>query len=194
MFGLKEPDPDALSEAAFLPPAIVTECLDAVPPALDNLSVVSWGTLNMERKMAQQLLTHLQSGIPLVIVGDSKFLVDCCLGRASAKGTSIVKLLHVAQEAIKVLLQRFSVKTYGSRELLAHTPRKDNSAADAAANRALDFGNFEDFSLEEFHNFISAFVQRWTGTHRTYVFLRWSESGKSGHCISWQLCVVGRMD
>ena len=190
MFGLKAPDPDALSVDAFLPPAIATECLDSIPPALDNLSVVSWGTLDMERKLAQQLLTHLQSGIPLVIVGDSKFLVDCCLGRALAKGSSIVKLLDVAQEALKVLLQRFSVKTYGSRELLAHTPRKDNSAADAAANRALDGGSFEDFSSEEVQNFISALVQ--DGQGRTGLMFSFDGAsrgnpGKASHgnCAWW---------
>ena len=40
-----------------------------------------------------------------------------------------------------------------------HTPRKDNSAADAAANKALDDGDFEQTFEEEVHRFSHALLE-----------------------------------
>ena len=90
------------------------------------------------------MLTYTRKGLPIAIVGDSKFLVDCCLGRACTQDPKILRLLSIAQEALRQMTTSFSVKCFTKRELLIHTPRKDNAAADAAANKALDEGDFAE--------------------------------------------------
>ena len=95
----------------------------------------------------------MQSGFPVAIVGDSKFLVDCCLGRASTDNPALSKMLRVAHEALQQLIVNFAAKCFSLRELMVHTPRGDNAAADAAANRALDHGNFENTYLPELGRF-----------------------------------------
>ena len=47
------------------------------------------------------------------------------------------------------MVVNFSVRSFGDGSLVVHTPRRDNAAADAAANRALDQGTFEEVYASE---------------------------------------------
>ena len=98
--------------------------------------------------MAQQMIKHFQKGMPIAIVGDSEFLINCCLGKASTDVSALNKCISICHEALRHLVQSFSARPFGSQELVVHTPRKDNSAADAAANEALDHGDFLDVHPE----------------------------------------------
>ena len=92
------------------------------------------------------MLRRLRDGIPLAVVGDSKFLIDCCLGRAHTTQPSIRRNLRVALEASRQLVGKLFARTFGTQELFIHTPRKANSQADAAANQAWTPGTLK-FSM-----------------------------------------------
>ena len=80
------------------------------------------------------------------------------LGRASAKDPNVLKSVRLGQLALKTLVECFHVQPPHTEELAKHVPRADNSAADAAANWALDHMSFNDVrvrSLEEFLEVLS---------------------------------------
>ena len=126
---------------------------EVTQPPLNDLSVIPWLPMTVEVSVARSVLQRLRTGICFAIVGDSEFLVNCCLGEACTNKSNLKKLLNIAQEALKQLAQGFSVKPFLHKQLVIHTPRGDNSAADAAANRALDEGDFWNVYPEEVHSF-----------------------------------------
>ena len=109
--------------------------------------------------MAKAALKCLAKDLQVQIVGDSEVMINCLLGRASAKDPQILKSIQVAQTALKTLVECFQIKPPHPEELAKQTPRADNSAADAAASWALDHGSFNDVraaSLEDFLRSLSA--------------------------------------
>ena len=53
----------------------------------------------------------------MAIVGDSEFLVKCCLGEAHTERRNLKKLLSIAQEALKQITEGFSAKPLLNRFL-----------------------------------------------------------------------------
>ena len=92
---------------------------------------------------AGAVLKQLRDGLCLQIAGDSQVLVNCCRGRASTCDPALVKPIRVAMEALQQAVTKFGVSCFLGRDLVAYTPCGDNSAADAAANAAVDTGSFE---------------------------------------------------
>lgn len=99
----------------------------------------------------------------------SEFLIKCCLGAASTGDASLKKSLAVAQESLRQLVGKFFAKPFPRRDLILHTPRKDNGAADAAANHGLDQGNFEEVHRAEVLRFSHSLVAS-DGEHLGLVF------------------------
>eukprot|EP00973_Karenia_brevis_P007989 1083322-Karenia_brevis.AAC.1 len=64
------------------------------------------------------------------------------MGRALLKTPDLLSALHDAHENLLRLSQDFKVRPPHMKELAQHVPRADNTAADAAANLALDAGDF----------------------------------------------------
>lgn len=81
-------------------------------------------------------LRHIESNWPgaeVLVKMDSKLVVEQLSGRWQIKHPELRELAH---EAIRIMR--------GLKVTLQWVPREQNSAADAAANRALDDGNFGD--------------------------------------------------
>jgi len=113
----------------------------------------------IQRGVATSVLKRLRSGLQVQVVGDSSILIDCLLGRASAKQPAIRRQVQLAHTALQMLIQNFCVKAPGSDDLARQLPRKENSAADAAANRALDHGTFTELRLHEAECFLNALAE-----------------------------------
>ena len=97
------------------------------------------------------------------------------MGRADVSDSRIRKQVEAAQQHLHKLLSNFDLKLPWGKDLVAHTPRADNSAADAAANRALDNRTFSTWDLQECLNFLDALARR----PRTDYALLWSFDGAS---------------
>ena len=126
-------------------------------PSLQNcgLDNPSFGDLFLERGVAQSALNALREGLQLQFVGDSEILVDGLLGRACCKEPQLQRPLRMAHTALQTLLQCFSVRPPRAKEFAEQVPRADNSAADAAANWALDNGSFVEIRLQVVTAFIN---------------------------------------
>ena len=150
--------------------------------------------------MAKAVLKFLRDGAFLAIVGDSEFLVNCCLGRSRTMHADLTRPVKIAHEALRQLVQGFSARPFQHRDLVIHTPRGDNSAADAAAKRALDEGNFETCCPESIRSFCEYFLQRGAENRAGFVF---SFDGASrgnpgdashGNCAWWGLWTGGSFE
>ena len=127
-----------------------------VPPSLvlnELLPGISGGLL-LERGVARAALSSLTNKVTLQVVGDSKFLIDCVLGRASATDPTICKAVRLAHVALENLIRSFKAEPPPGQELACHVPRNDNAAADAVANWSLDSGSFMEVSVSEVYSFL----------------------------------------
>ena len=109
--------------------------------------------------VAQNALRHLRSGLAMQFVGDSKILIDCLLGDASTSDPELSKFVRVAHAGLRTLTENFGIRAPGVEVLARQVPRSDNSAADAAANWALDHDSFMDVRLEDLLAFVHALGQ-----------------------------------
>ena len=75
-------------------------------------------------------------------------LIKCLLGRAAPKNPALQRPGRLAHTALQTLTQCFKVRPPDNEDLAKHVLRADNSAADAAANFALDSGSFIDYRME----------------------------------------------
>jgi len=108
----------------------------------------TYGTFFVERGVAAAALAQLRDGLQFQCVGDSQILIDCLLGRSCTDTPNIIKFVRVAHLALQTLVQNFCIRAPGVTDVAQQVPRSDNSAADAAANRALDYGTFMELRLE----------------------------------------------
>ena len=132
-----------------------------VPTTVSSLSEDSLGHFFLERGKAKKALERLTAGLCLQFVGDSAVLIDCFLGKAATSAASDMKRsLSVAHVGLQTLIQCFDVRPPSLSDMAHHVPRSDNSAADAAANWALDVGTFEEVRLDSLlsmlHDFSNA--------------------------------------
>jgi len=127
------------------------------------------------RRICCLALQSLRSGLQLQFVGDSQVIVDAGMGRANLIDKSLQEQVGAAQESIRQLLQKLEIRPPQGQELVVQTPRSDNTAADAAANRALDEGSFTDWNLHSCLRFVAALAN---DEHREYGML-WSFDGAS---------------
>ena len=81
------------------------------------------------------------------------------LGRASCKEPQLQRPVKLAVTALQTLLKCFRIQAPDTSEIALHVPRADNSAADAAANHALDNGTFTDVRLHEIVTFLHCLGQ-----------------------------------
>ncbi len=130
---------------------------------VDNETLnVSFGNLFVERGVAQAALKILSSGVQTQFIGDSSVQVDCLLGRASTKEPGLQRSVRLGHTALKTLIQCFNVQSPDAEDLAKQVPRADNSAADAAANWALDHESFTDIRLQAAKDFL---IQLSSGGH-----------------------------
>jgi len=130
--------------------------VEPMPPSLvlNELQPGISGSLLLERGVARAALSSLTNRVTLQVVGDSKFLIDCVLGRASATDPTICKAVRLAHVALENLIRNFKAEPPPGQDLACHVPRSDNSAADAVANWSLDSGSFMEFSVSEVSSFL----------------------------------------
>ena len=57
--------------------------------------------MTLQKLACRLALKKLENGLIMQVVGDSKVIVDCCLGRGSAKESKLLSHIGVAQEYIK---------------------------------------------------------------------------------------------
>ena len=88
------------------------------------------------------------------LIGDSRVFIDCLLGRAATEATVMRRSLGHAQEYLLHLTRGCGLHAPHGRELAQHVYRSDNGAADAAANQALDEGNFRQVFGRETFSFL----------------------------------------
>ena len=141
--------------------ASLTACathLQQAPPAQPALQDSTsddgpFGHLFVERGVAKNALSHFSHTPILQFIGDSDVLISALLGRASCKDEALLRLLKVAHVGMQTLTQSLKIRPPGAELLARHVRRADNSAADAAANWALDHGSFTDFRVHEAASF-----------------------------------------
>ena len=76
-------------------------------------------------------------------VGDSRNVVDGFLGHASFQDSLLRRPLKVAHTGLQTLVESFSIQPPPFADFAKQVPRSDNTAADAAANWALDNRSFD---------------------------------------------------
>ena len=125
-------------------PSVSYICLHSC--GLDNSS---FGNLFVDRGIAQAAMDTLHKGVQVQFSGDSQVMIDGLLGRCCCKEPQIQRPMKLAHTALQMLLQCFSIRPPAAKDLAQQVPRASNSAADAAANWALDKGSFIDVRLPE---------------------------------------------
>ena len=138
VFAAERPTLDRSTNACEQEPAAQAEALDPGP-----MSHYNFANVKLARAMLRKASASLRAGIVLQIVGDSRILVDCLLGRA-VPAQQWLKALRMAHSGLQTLTSSFGVSPPTGRAMCQQVPRADNSAADQAANRALDHGNFRE--------------------------------------------------
>ena len=91
----------------------------------------------------------------ILIDCDSQVLIDCLLGDASTDMPDLKRPVKLAHVGLQTLIESFRVKPPRGQQMARQVPRSDNSAADAAANAALDQGPFMEVMLNETATFIT---------------------------------------
>ena len=119
-----------------------------------ELNDSSYGLLHVPRHIAQSAVACFGRGFPIMVVGDSQLLIDGLLGHACIRDAGLTKNVAVAHIALQKLTAHFHVQPFMGHQLARQVPRSDNSAADAAANKALDVGSFLDVHVEETVRFL----------------------------------------
>ena len=122
----------------------------------NEVALASIGNLFVERGVAKAALEQLSNGFIIQYVGDSSFLIDCLLGRASSQLPDLHRSISLAHTALQTVMQSLHAEPPDSAEFGLAVPRGDNSAADAAANWALDQGSFMDCRAHEVAKFVQA--------------------------------------
>jgi hypothetical protein len=122
---------------------------------LHKLCEESFSCLYVSRGVSQSALKQLACGLKVQFVGDSGVLISCFPGRANTKDLVISRQVQLARTALRTLVQCFSIVPPDGAELAQHVPRSDNSAADAAANWALDHKTFMDVRVHEVQLFFN---------------------------------------
>ena len=89
-----------------------------------------------------------------MIVGDSQVLVNSLLGEAALKEPALLEQMSVAQRGLQKWVAIFRASTFDAEPFAKQVPRSDNSAADTAANKALDKGTFLDIDVSEATRFL----------------------------------------
>jgi len=108
----------------------------------------------LARPMAVAMAARLRQGVVMQLIGDSRVLVDCLLGRACTEVEAMRRWLSHAQEYLLHLVRGCALHAPRGRELAQHVFRSDNGAADAAANQALDEGSFRQADGREALRFL----------------------------------------
>ena len=103
----------------------------------------------MERRVAGAALRHFKLGLQVLFVGDSDILINALLGDAATAKLELRRPLKLAHTALQTLVQSYGIRSPSGYDLAKQVPRGDNSAADAAAIRALDHGTFMEVMLAE---------------------------------------------
>ena len=127
------------------------------------------------RMACREGLKRMAQGILMQVVGDSQVVADIFNGKAVASNAVICKHVSTAQESMRQLLMRFPIRPRWAHDFVKQVARSDNSAADSAANRALDQGSFEEFASKACSRFVQELAAR---PDREYGFL-WSFDGAS---------------
>ena len=122
---------------------------------LHKLSEESYSSLYFSRGVSQSALKRIACGLEVQFVGDSEILTNCLLGRATTKDEVIFRQVQLAHTALRTLVQCFSIVPLDGAELAQQVPRSNNSAADAAANWALDHKSFMDVRVHEVQLFFN---------------------------------------
>jgi ribonuclease HI len=122
---------------------------------LDAVDTEPWSSLFVQRGVATSALRRFRDGLPLLIVGDSQIIIDCLLGDASTDMPDLKRPVRLAHVGLQTLIESFRVKPPRGQQMARQVPRSDNSAADAAANAALDQGPFMEVMLNETATFIT---------------------------------------
>jgi len=117
---------------------------DAAP--VDN---ATFGNIFVERRVATAALRHFKGGLQVLFVGDSDVLINALLGDAAVKAPELRRPLKLAHTGLQTLVQSYGIRSPSGYDFAKQVPRSDNSAADAAANMALDGGSFMHFMLGE---------------------------------------------
>jgi len=123
-----------------------TGATSATPPLVDN---GAFGSIFVERRVAGLALRHFRQGLQLLFVGDSDILINALLGDAATKMPEIRRPVALAHAGLQTLIQSYGVRSPSGYDFAKQVPRSDNSAADAAANMALDHGSFMEVNLSE---------------------------------------------
>ena len=100
--------------------------------------------LPLPRSVCMMSLRWVRAGVLLRIIGDSQLLIDCLPSRAHTSCAHILTPIRATHIALLHLARFFHVKEPRAREIAQHTPRADNRAADCAANRASDTGDYRE--------------------------------------------------
>ena len=125
--------------------------VDAAPD--DN---AAFGNIFVERRVACAALQHFKLGLQTLFVGDLDILINALLGHAALKKPELRRPLKLAHAGLQTLVQSYGIRSPSGCDLAKQVPRADNSAADAAANRALDHGTFMEFMFAETVCFLTA--------------------------------------
>jgi len=143
------------SKSPLVNQCTLAQAADATCLRFDAVDTEPWSSLFVERGVATSALRRFRDGLPLLIVGDSKVLIDCLLGDASTDMPDLKRPVKLAHVGLQTLIESFRVKPPCGQQMARQVPRSDNSAADAAANAALDQGPFMEVMLNETATFIT---------------------------------------
>ena len=119
--------------------------------------------VSLERSVALAALQNLRSGLHFQFIGDSRVLVDCLMGRAGTTNPCMERSIQLGHVALKTLCDCFCILPPDEEDFAKNVPRADNSAADAAANLALDSGNFYHVLPDGIQSFLQQLA---TGEYR----------------------------
>ena len=82
------------------------------------------------------------------------------MGGAVLNDRRLLKQVEAAQGHLYDLVSKFDVRSPPGRDFVIHAPRRDNSAADAAANLAPDRGDFGQWDVRGCMQLIDAPVEK----------------------------------
>eukprot|EP00973_Karenia_brevis_P001549 210307-Karenia_brevis.AAC.1 len=82
-------------------------------------------------------------------------VIKALMGSVSLRHAGLLTMLQRAHATLQEVVNCFHVSPPLARQLAQHVLRADNSAADSAANSALDDGNFAQIDPLEHDHFLS---------------------------------------
>jgi hypothetical protein len=137
---------------ACMPSAVDSEQEEVAVHGLPGTYAKDWA---VGRQVAKAATIACKRGLVMQFIGDSRLIVDFLMGRARTDMTAIGRPIAQAHSMLHTLVQKFQVRSPRGRDLAQQVPRADNSAADAAANYALDAGGFRYIDGSEVSAFLS---------------------------------------